>query len=130
MALEAPIITRLLASGSVTSEVGQRISPQLRRQGDDTPCIVYEVAEIVRYDTMQAAGTLCRVTMRLDCVADGYATCRNIAAGVRSAVDGQKFTGVEYCSIQSETTSAAVPDDGQGDAERITTITLVAWIQE
>lgn len=130
MAIEAPIITRLLASASVTSLVGQRVSPQLRRQGDSTPAIVYEVSEVIRYDTMQAAGTLCRLSMRIDCIADGYADSRDVAAGVRAAVDGQGFTGVLRCAVVSETTGAAVPDDGQGDAERITTLTLVAWIQE
>lgn len=130
MASEAPIIAYLLADSSVSSLVGQRISPQLRRQGDAVPAIVYEVVDVTRYDTLASKSTLSRMTLRFDCVAESYALARSVAMAVRTCLDGASFTGVDRTSVQGETSSVAAPDYGQGDAERITTLTVVAWIQE
>ena len=130
MAAEAGIISHVMADSGVVAAVGSRVSPQLRRQGDATPAIVYEVVDVTTYDTLAAKGTLARMTIRFDCVADGYGTSRGVADTLRTCLDGASFDNVQRIFVQQETSSAAIPDDGQGDAERITTLTAVAWIQE
>jgi hypothetical protein len=109
------------------------VSSELRRQGDATPAVVYEVTSMVPFlhaDGLNInAGTL---SVRMDCVADSAATAWTTALGVMAVVDGTwtqsgwkfQLTGAEFAQTR------AAPDDGQADAERICTLTAVFQFTE
>lgn len=102
------------------------VSPELRRQGDATPAIVYEVTETtfdIAVDGLPTqTGT---ATVRMDCVADKADTAYTLARTALAAVDG-KWTQSTVTAVMvsaSISQSRATPDDGQEDAERIASLT-------
>lgn len=109
------------------------ISPELRRAGDPTPAVVYELAQVSDVLAMDGTSTgFAVVQARFDCVADGFAAANALAASVVTALDG-KWTqgGIAFVATATETSTArAVPDDGQEDAERIATVVMTFATQE
>jgi hypothetical protein len=102
------------------------VSSELRRQGDATPAVVYEVTRMQPFlDSTGLTVDSGLMTVRLDCVADNANTAWTTALGVLSVIDGQwtqsgwkfQLSGAEMAQ------SRAAPDDGQADAERICTLT-------
>lgn len=128
---EAAIIDHLGANAGITALVSDRISPDIRRQGDALPAIVYVVQDDDRsHGTLNAAPTLVRITMQIDCVAETHIEARDLAAAVVAAIGDRSFTGVQWCSAHQLTTNTQRPDDGTGDAARIRTVQVSAWIEE
>lgn len=102
------------------------VSSELRRQGDATPAVVYEVTRMSPFlDSTGLTVDSGLLTVRLDCVADNANTAWTTALGALAAIDGNwtqsgwkfQLTGAEMAQ------SRAAPDDGQADAERICTLT-------
>jgi hypothetical protein len=102
------------------------VSPELRRVGDPTPAVVYEVTEwnpdfAVGGSTVGTASA----TVRFDCVADRYTAANDLAFEVIAAL-GVSWTqsGFKVVAVGAAVSTArAMPDDGQEDAERIASIT-------
>lgn len=102
------------------------VSPELRRAGDPTPAIVYEVTETsfdLASDGLETqTGT---ASVRIDCVADkadsAYSLARTALASVRGIWTQSGLTAVLVSASISQ--SRATPDDGQDDAERIASLT-------
>ncbi len=102
------------------------VSSELRRQGDQTPAVIYEVTRVAPFlDSTGVAIFAGQMAVRFDCVADNANTAWTTAELVMGAVDGTwtqsgwkfQLTGAEF------TQTRAAPDDGQADAERICTVT-------
>lgn len=102
------------------------VSSRIRRQGDASPAVVYEVSRMQPFlDISGASIDSGLMTVRLDCVADNANTAWSTALSVLLAIDGAwtqngwkfQLTGAEMAQ------SMAAPDDGQADAERICTLT-------
>ena len=109
------------------------VSPELRRAGDSTPAVVYEISQLTFDLEMNGALTgVGTATVRLDCIADSAASAWSLARSVVSAIDGTWTEGtidavLTSCNI---TQSRAMPDDGQDDAERIATVTAEFQFEE
>ena len=110
------------------------VSPGLRRMGDPTPAVVYELTS-VDFD-VAADGLLNktgRASVKFDCVADAAKDAYDLAVQVIQAIDGAwTGTGSCYCVLAGAgiQQSRANPDDGQGDAERIATVTAEILFKE
>lgn len=109
------------------------VSPELRRQGDPTPAVVYEITSCEFSVDME--GTLVqhgKMTLRLDCVADSVVSAWNLAEAMISGIDGKwtrntydfVLVGVEIAQTRAN------PDDGQSDAERVATVTAQLQFKE
>lgn len=101
------------------------VSPELRRHGDATPAVVYEITQLVFDLEMNGALTGCgSANVRFDCIADSMADAWSLALDVVAAVDGTWTQGTQSVTLTgcTITQSAANPDDGQDDAERIASV--------
>lgn len=102
------------------------VSPELRREGDPTPAMVYEVTNVAW--SLDISGTSTghgSMTVRVDCVADSVISAWSLAETARTALDG-KWTDGDYTLVMRSSEAAmsrANPDDGQADAERVVTLT-------
>lgn len=102
------------------------VSPELRRAEDATPAVVYEVTEWAPDFALDGStvGTA-SATVRFDCVADRYAAANDLATDVVAALDGSwTLSGLKVVAVSATvSTSRAMPDDGQEDAERVASVT-------
>jgi hypothetical protein len=109
------------------------VSPELRRHGDSTPAVIYEISQLAFDIEMNGALTgVGSATVRLDCIADSVADAWSLALDVVAAIDGKWTQGtidvvLTSCNI---TQTRATPDDGQDDAERIATVTAEFQFEE
>jgi hypothetical protein len=108
------------------------VSPELRRLGDPTPAVNYAVT----WDwslAMDGTRTEYRTaTVRAQCFADTILLAEARAESVAGRLEG-KWTQGAYsavCRALSCEQGMAVPDDGQGDAERFVTVTAELQIKE
>jgi len=102
------------------------VSPELRRQGDATPAVVYEITSCEF--SLDMEGTLVqhgRLTVRLDCVADSVVAAWNLAETMIAGIDGSwTRNSYNFVLVSAEIAqSRGNPDDGQSDAERVATVT-------
>jgi hypothetical protein len=103
------------------------VSPELRRQDDPTPAVVYEVTNCAwsldMSGTSPGHGTM---SVKIDCVADSVLSAWALAMAVRLGVDN-KWTESGYTFVLTAAEAAmsrANPDDGQADAERVVTLSV------
>ncbi len=108
------------------TDLAGKISPFLRAQGTALPCARYQVSA-QSHSAMNAASAIQRVTLELEVIADTHAEARILADAVAAACDHATVSGIQSLHVESQTSDVATPDDGQGDAERIASLTLVAW---
>jgi len=109
------------------------VSCELRRQGDPTPAVIYEISSC-RWDldisgTPTGTGT---ATVRVDCVADRALAAWALAIACRNALDGV-WTQGDYTLVATSlevAQSRAAPDDGQPDAERVATLSAEFQFKE
>lgn len=112
--------------GGEVADLDGKISPGIRASGIALPAATYR-ATIQAHPAMNGASTVQRVQIELDIVAETYAEARVLADAVAAACDHATVSGLQSLHVEGQSTDTALPDDGQGDAERIATITLVAW---
>ena len=109
------------------------VSCEIRRQGDPTPAVVYEITSC-RWD-MDISGTSTgtgTTTVRIDCVADRALSAWALAIVCRNALDGVWTQGI-YTLVATSlevAQSRAAPDDGQPDAERVATLSAEFQFKE
>lgn len=108
------------------TDLSGKISPHLRAQGTALPVATYRVNTQAQ-SAMNAASAISRVSIDLDVLADTHAEARILADAVAAACDHATVSGIQSLHVESQTSDVATPDDGQGDAERIASLTLVAW---
>lgn len=103
------------------------VSPELRRQDDPTPAVVYEITGCTW--TLDMSGTTPghgSMSVRIDCVADSVLSAWSLATAVRLGIDG-KWTEGSYTFVLTAAEAAmsrANPDDGQADAERVVSLSV------
>lgn len=108
------------------------ISPELRRLGDPTPAVNYSVS----WDwalAMDGSRTEYRLaTVRAQCVADTILVAEARAESVAGRLQGKWTQGSYTCTCRSLgfEQGMAVPDDGQGDAERFVNVTAELQVKE
>ena len=109
------------------------VSSEIRRHGDPTPAVVYEVTRFSPFLDHSGgyvmSGTL---TVRLDCVADAANVAWTTGLDAVAAIDGlwsRNGWQFQMTSVEMAQTRAA-PDDGQADAERICVVTAEFQVRE
>lgn len=117
----------------VNAAISAPVSPELRRLGDPTPAVVYEMTgadfDIAHEGSPTWTGT---ATFRFDCVANMAIDAYNLALDVLDSISGKWTQGTVTCVLVSAglSQSRATPDDGQEDAERTTTLTAELQFKE
>lgn len=127
--VEQPLIDRLLADSFLSHTVVDRISPQVRAQGDPLPAIVYEVVSDEHMGaTLNGPATMHRITVDFRCYSDDYAQAKQIADAVRASLDGVAFAEVQWSAAERTDHTVEQLSDGTGDAPRSAAVTVHAWI--
>lgn len=103
------------------------VSLGMRRAGAETPAIVYELVSAEMDATISGGLTMFRASVAFHCVADLGTDSVGLVDDVITAISGTTTsnaiqTVLVSLSVNSQT---ATPDDGQGDAERITSVIAV-----
>lgn len=134
--MSAPAIHSAIVS-KLTSALGAGVpvSPELRRFGDPTPAVVYDV-QSGSFDMMLGGATVYLGTfeVRFDCVADRALAAFGLMWDVREALTPRWTNGSGSlrftATAASFSTAVAVPDDGQGDAERTASLSITFHVEE
>lgn len=79
----------LVADGTVTGLVGQRISPVMTAQNTDLPYVILTRISLVPSNHLHGRPTLDANRVQLDVYAETYAQARTIADACRSALEAQ-----------------------------------------
>ena len=120
---EADIVAHIEAQ---VTDLADKVFPHLRGEGTALPCAVYRVSR-QPYPAMNGASTIARMQLDLEIIADTHAEARILADAVEAACDHATVSGIQSLHVDSQSSEAAIPDDGKGDAARSVNITLVAW---
>lgn len=133
--MSAPPIYAAIVAKLTTALPGVPVSPELRRFGDPTPAVVYDVTG-GSWDLMLGSQTVYLGTfeVRFDCVADRALDAFQLMWDVREALTPRwtssggalRFTATSA----SFTTNIAAADDGQGDAERTASLAMTFHVEE
>jgi hypothetical protein len=116
-----------------TTVAGLVLSPDLRREGDPTPAMSYEITSAsFSVETDGRINEVTAIEVRWEAVADSLITAWDLAWSVRGAIDGKWGVGSLDFVLTSASMSSgmATPDDGQGDAERVVTLTTSFLVME
>jgi hypothetical protein len=92
------LIGHLLTYNAITSLVGQRIRPVVRKQGDIPPCIVVTpVSALGEYATDRPVD-LYESRVQIDCYGVTFNQADTLSRAVRRFVNGKRFTagGVDF----------------------------------
>lgn len=103
------------------------VSLGLRRAGAETPAVVYELQSADMDCTMGGGLTVFRGTVAFHCVADLGTDALATLDDLIQAIDGNHTanniqTTLVSMSINCQT---SIPDDGQGDAERVASVVAI-----
>lgn len=126
MSLVTAIYDRLKTIANTT------VSPELRRLGDPTPAINFTVGWewVLAMDGLRTE--VRTATVRAQCFADTLLVAEGRALSAVGRLEGEWTQGnyAAVCRSISCEQGMAMPDDGQGDAERFVTVTAELQIQE
>ncbi len=92
MTIETGLKAHLVADGAVNADVAGRIYPLKLPQEPTYPAITYEVVGDTRHRDLSGPGDRERPHFRVHCWAATYAAALDLAADVRTALDGFKGT--------------------------------------
>lgn len=88
MTIEEGLVAHLLADGTVTGIVVDRVYPEVRPQDSALPAIVYTHISDDRDVDMDGPSDFVRVRMQVDCWHTSYGDVKTLAAAVRAALNG------------------------------------------
>lgn len=88
MSLSRLIYGRAQAVSALTSLIGTKVSPNLRRADTALPAVVYEIVDEQRLVDLAAANIAYMADVRFRCMADLLSDCYAIAAQVAVAFNG------------------------------------------
>lgn len=115
--IEQAIYALLAADAAVGGIAGDRISPHARLQGTQLPAVTYELTDLEPFVALSGTAGLTAATLQVTSVAHTYATARDLASSVVSALNG--YTGTTAGAVISSchyTTQNSV-DTGVGEGE-------------
>jgi hypothetical protein len=105
------------------------VSAGLRRAGNPTPCIVYEITQ-VDFEVAMPGQVIPHYTMQVtaDCVADTALQAWNVVDDLLSVFTGNYDNTADDIILVLVAASASArtetPDDGQSDAERVVSLVM------
>jgi hypothetical protein len=106
---------RLTTHTSVSSLVGTRVYPVIAPMGTALPLIVYQRTNVTREQSLAGPVGAPVVSIQMTSYATSYTACKQIARGVRLAVDGWTGTTqsvtITRTSLESESDGVMVPTD-------------------
>ena len=111
------------------ASTGYHVSVGLRRAGNATPCIVYEVTQ-VDFEVAMTGRVIPHYTMQVtaDCVADTALTAWTVVDDLLAAFTGNIDNTADDIMLVLVAASASArtetPDDGQSDAERVVSLVM------
>ena len=108
---------------------GRDVAAGLRRAGNSTPCIVYEITQ-VDFEVSMPGQVIPHYTMQVtaDCVADTALEAWSVADDLLSVfagnIDDTARDIVLVIVAVNATARTETPDDGQSDAERVVSLVM------
>lgn len=115
---EAPeqfLFWRLTNHTSVSTLVGTRVYPVIAPMGTPLPLVVYQRTNVSREQSLAGPVGAPVVSIQLTSYATSYTACKQIAQGIRLAVDGWTGTTqsvtITRTSLESENDGVTVPTD-------------------
>lgn len=115
---EAPeqfLFWRLTNHTSVSTLVGTRVYPVIAPMGTALPLVVYQRTNVSREQSLAGPVGAPVVSIQLTSYATSYTACKQIAQGIRLAVDGWTGTTqsvtITRTSLESENDGVTVPTD-------------------
>ena len=106
---------RLTTHTSVSSLVDTRVYPVIAPMGTPLPLIVYQRTNVTREQSLAGPVGAPVVSIQLTSYATSYTACKQIARGVRLAVDGWTGTtqsvSITRTSLESESDGVMMPTD-------------------
>ena len=117
------------------STSGFPVSTGLRRAGDSTPAVIYEITQIdIDFAMRGVASGSYTMQVSIDCVANTALEAWDVASEMITQLDTNVVDNVNNISFIISTATASarteVPDDGQSDAERVVTLVLTILAKE
>ena len=114
---------------------GWPVSTGLRRAGDSTPAVIFEITQVdIDFAMNGVASGSYTMQVTIDCVANTALDAWGVASDMISALDTNLVDNVNNISFIISTATASarteVPDDGQSDAERVVTLVLTILAKE
>lgn len=127
------IVYKALAGDTAFSAIASdRIYPLVLPESVAFPAAAYTVTGTTRHSSHDEIGGLTQATVRVDCLAQTYASAKALASAARVALGGltgsasQKVQGV-FVEDESQDFS---PDDVESRRYFVHTITFVVWHKE
>lgn len=85
--IEVDVRAALIAASAVTALVGQRIAAGIMPEGEARPYVTYSLVSGERIPSMTDNGILRHARIQLNCFAVTYASAKQIALAVQTAIE-------------------------------------------
>jgi len=134
MSIETAVRSRLTGDATVTLMVGNRISPEWRREGTDLPAIVYSVDSRNPVRFLKGISALAEFSVSVDCIGATMNDARDVASAVEErlndnttaypTVDG---TSIKWSATDGEDVERMSDSEGTDDGPRVVRQTYRIW---
>lgn len=133
MSIETAVRRTLANDTDVTLLVGNRISPEWRREGTALPAIVYSVDSRTPVRTLTGLTALAEFSVAIDCIAANMAGARTLAAAVANALNDNSSHGtvdgtlIRWSSTDGEDVERMDDQEGTDDGPRVVRQSYRIW---
>ena len=117
--IDEAVYTQLAATSEITDYTGtDGIFQTVVDQEQDPPYVVFGATSAENTQTLAGVTTLWNTHIKVDCISDTYSECKNVAAGVRTALHGWTDAGgggdptVDSCRLVTESETFDNPVEG------------------
>ena len=127
------IVFKCLAdSSSFGAIAGDRIYPLVMPESVDFPAVAYTVTGTNRHSSHDEIGGLTEATVRVDCLAETYASAKALASATRVALGGYTGTSAVQVlgSFVTDESQDYSPDDIESRRYFVHTVTFTIWHKE
>lgn len=84
--IEEALKTYLCAQGSISSIVGDRVTPEIKPQKKEYPCITYSRDRTQRDKTFQGQSPLVKTEIQIDAWGDDYGEAKKLHRAIQSVL--------------------------------------------
>ncbi len=132
MSIEVLIHSSLRDNATVGAIVGNRVSPEWRREGTALPAIIYSVDSRDPIRTLGGATGLEQFTVRLECIASNMSGARTLSKAARAVFETNSGFTVglvefEAGTLQNEDVERMDDQEGNDDGPRSCVLTFLIW---
>lgn len=133
MSIETALRRRLYNDAGVSALVGNRISPEWRREGTALPAIVYSVDSRSPVRTLTGTTSLAEFSVSIDCIATSMSGARELAAAVADILNDNTgyatFEGtlLRWSGTDGEDVERMDDQEGTDDGPRVVRQTYRIW---